>query len=404
MKAIRFLNTYEPVTDFYRDLLPILSSNKVCCEVVVSSAQYRIGRQALHASMLGEHARVRRIAAGVAHANNRIKKILVLVSFTFGALVLGLFGSQVSLNFFLTQPPLFAVTGRLFRRLRGQRYCCLVMDMYPQVLEANGILHSDNFMYRCFQRMTRSALRGADVVFVIGRCMRERLMAEQVDADRIIVVHNWANEQRIYPVPRSENPLSQKFGITDEFVVLYSGNMGIAHSFDTILTVARQLKSRLDIRFIFMGEGVRRADVLHEVESSGLTNVMVGDLQPESLLAFSQSLGDVHFVCLKKEFTGLVVPSKAYSTLAAGRAIIYEGSQTGEIALMISEENIGSVIHPGDVGALEHAIVSLADDRADCKAKGQRARDLALGKYGRDAAVNRYVDALSGIVASMTIE
>jgi len=395
--VVRFFNTYEPVTDIYRDLVPALSHAGLTSEIVISRVDYRTGRGALEEALATSDAHVTRIPAGLSRADSGPRKLLVMLSYTLGSLVQSLLGRGAAINFFLTQPPLFAAWGRVVRAVRGTPYCCLVMDLYPQVLAAHGTLGERSWLYRLSRRLMLGAFKSADRVFVIGRCMRDRLIAAGVNAERITLVTNWANEARIRPLPRAENTLAGQYGLGDEFVVLYSGNLGRSHDVRTLVEAATRLSSRTDIRFIFFADGPRLAALAAETNRRRLTNVVLESLQPAARLAESQSLGDVHFVTLRAAFTGLVVPSKAYSALAAGRPLIYEGCADGEIARMIAEHDIGGVIAPGDADAMVALIERLADDPAHAQAMGERARALAEGPYGCRASVGRYVDALRAI-------
>jgi len=397
MPLIRFLNTYEPVTEFYRGLAPALARAGLRSHVVISGADYRGGRSSL-VEALAPAGGVTHVPAGVRIADTRLKKLVVLMTYSFGAVLLSLFGRPPALNFFLSQPPLFAAWGRVLRTLRGTPYCCLVMDLYPHVLAASNVMREISWGYRLLRRLMIGTLAAADTVFVIGRCMRDRLIQEGVPADRIVVTPNWANEEVIRPVPRADNALARSFGIGDEFVVLYSGNMGIAHEFGTVLAAAERLLGERDIRFLFLGEGARRPEVEREVARKGLTNVTVGPLQPAASMSESQSLGDVHFVSMKAAFTGLLVPSKAYSALAAGRPLLYEGAADGEVARLIAEHGLGHVVSPGDVEAMVTAIRAMAADRSSTERAGAHARALGVGALGQAAAVERYVQALTALL------
>ncbi len=397
---VRFFNTYEPVTDFYRDLVPELAAAGLASEIVVSSADYRTGRRSLAEALAPFGIRVTRIPAGWSRADTGLRKLLVVLSYTLGGMATSLLGYRAAVNFFLTQPPLFAAWGRVVRAVRGTPYCCLVMDLYPQVLAAHGTLSEHGWLYRLARRLMLATLQSADRVFVIGRCMRERLIAEGVPAERITVVTNWANELRIRPIPRSANSLAARYGLGAEFVVLYSGNLGRSHEFRTLVEAATRLASRTDIRFVFFADGPRLAALTAEKHRRRLDNLVLEGLQPAERLAESQSLGDAHFVTLRAPFTGLVVPSKAYSALAAGRPLIYEGRPEGEIARMLAEHDIGGSVAPGDADALVALIERLADDPARTRAMGQRARALAEGPCSCRASVGRYVDALRAIVAA----
>lgn len=398
--VVRWFNTYEPVTEIYRDVVPALADAGIRSQIVLSSAEYRAGRGRIEEALGPVGAGVTRIPAGTARASTRLRKVAATLTYVAGAAALSLLGPAPRMNFFLTQPPLFAVWGRLLRALRGTPYCCLVMDLYPHVLAAHGSMDEQSLLYRLLRRAVIGALARAQRVFVIGRCMRDRLVGEGVPAHRIAVVENWGNEAAIRPVPRPENRLAASLGITDQFVVLYSGNMGIAHDFQPLLDAAERLRDRADLRFVIFGEGARFAQVEAEIARRGMRNVILGKLQPVERLAESQSLGDVHFVTLNPKFSGLVVPSKAYSTLSAGRALLYEGTASDEIARMVTEEGVGKVVAPGDADGIARAVLAMLDDRAATAAMGDRALALAAGRFGRRAAIERYVSEFRRLTGS----
>jgi colanic acid biosynthesis glycosyl transferase WcaI len=398
LPVVRFFNTYEPVTDFYRDLIPALFAAGLRGEVMVSRADYRTGRGSLREALTPFDSAVTEIPAGFAQANTRMRKLLVSLSYTLGCMFTTLFGRAAQVNFFLTQPPLFALWGRALRILRGTPYCCLVMDLYPHVLAAHGLLRRNSWAYRLARSLMLGALKSADRVFVIGRCMRDLLVKEGIPADRIVVVCNWANESTIFPIPRSENRLAARYGIRHEFVVLYSGNIGISHDIHTIVGAIERLSSRDDIRFVFFGAGQNFRNLVNEKGIRQLDNLTIDDLQPTELLALSQSLGDVHFVTLRSAFSGVVVPSKAYSALASGRPLIYEGGPDDEVAQMVVDNDVGGVVSPGDVDSLVALIENMADNQTATAAMGQRARVLSEGKYGRRTSVERYVRSLQEII------
>jgi glycosyltransferase involved in cell wall biosynthesis len=215
-----------------------------------------------------------------------------------------------------------------------------------------------------------------------------------VPAERIHVVPNWMDERLVYPVEHDKNPFRKSQGWTDKFVVLYSGNMGFSHYFDDILSVADQLRDHEKIVLVFIGDGSRQSEVRAWARDRALTNVVLLPFQDISVLAQSLSAGDLHLVTLRESCTGLSVPSKSYGILAAGRPILYQGSQRGEIARMIVEEDVGTVVPCGDVERLRNAILKYASQTDLCQTQGRKARALAEGAYGRRRALERYAEAL----------
>jgi glycosyltransferase involved in cell wall biosynthesis len=392
---IRFFNTYEPVTSIYRDLLPKLVESGFVVEVILSGREYRPGRGKIEDVISSPSIHFRRIPIIGGRRVSPISKVLAAISYMIGASAISLFGRGVDINIFLTQPPMFSVLGPVLRLFRRQEYACQLMDIYPDFAVEMGLLRHGSLTAKWFRRLSRAIWRGAVGVIVIGRCMEDIVLRAGVS--RVHVVPNWANEDRIVPVVPEQNELRIEHELENKFVVLYSGNMGRAHSFSSLLEAARQLRSIGGLKFVFIGQGVRRKEVEQAKETNGLKNILILDSQPDEMLRYSQSLGDVHFISLRNEFTGLVVPSKTYSAMAAGRPIIYQGSANGEIARMICDNHIGKVVGIDCALDLVQAIMKYFDNRQLMIEDGRRARQLAEGAAGSGVAVDSYVGILKKI-------
>ena len=145
---IRFFNTFEPVSPFYRDLVPALVERGHEVEIFISQAEYRPGRVPLEQLLDHENVRIRRIPSGIKLANSAKKKLWVIFTYMVGTTFATLFGKRTDINFFLTQPPLFQILGRVLKFIRRQPFICLVMDLYPDVVVSNGWLKQDSFVAR----------------------------------------------------------------------------------------------------------------------------------------------------------------------------------------------------------------------------------------------------------------
>lgn len=382
---IRFYNTFAPVAPLYQEAFPVMSEAGVTPRALLSPSDYRgLGSRPDDAS-------IEWLTLPPRASNKRLSAALYAVEAPFRLLT-----RRAALNVFLTQPPLFYLLGAALSRLTRTPYVIHVMDFYPDLLAHAGVLPRSGPIMALLRRAARSALRGASRVVVLGRCMRDHLVDLGVAPDAIVEVPNWA-PRVIEPVARHETIFRQKHDLGDAFVVMYSGNMGAAHELGTMLEVSRRLESRRDIRFVFVGRGVRRPEVEARV-AEGATNVTLLDYQPLELLADSLGAADLHFISLRPGFEGLMVPSKAYGVLASGRPVLYEGRAAGEVARMVEEESCGSTVEPHDVDALQAAIERYADDPELVDQHGRRARDAYLERYQPDVGARRYTEALVSLV------
>ena len=395
---VRFFSTFEPATSFYRDLLPSLAAAGVEVEVVMSRAEYRGGRPPLAEALAATRVRVTQIRSGVALPTSPRQKVQAMVTYLVGAIWMSATGRGADVNVFFSTPPFFAGWGLALRLLRGQPYACIVQDVWPDVLIADGRLPPGGLLAKILTRASRVIWRQADAVVVIGRCMRDLVLAGRVDPARVHVVPNWAHSSVSEVVSRADNELRQELGIGDRFVVLYSGNLGVSHSFDEILAVAELFRdTHPEVFFLFIGSGSRRGEVEGKKAGRELDNVALMPFQPATRLAHTLAAGDIQFISLRPGFEGVVVPSKAYGAMAAGRAVVYLGHSDGEIARVIKEFDMGTVVAPGDVAALARAIEGYLVDPSRVTRQGANAARASSGPLGVNRALASWLEVVQEV-------
>jgi glycosyltransferase involved in cell wall biosynthesis len=244
---------------------------------------------------------------------------------------------------------LVALPWRVFRRSCGIAHWCF--DLYPEAPIADGLLRADSRAVRVLRRLLAAAYRQCDLIADLGPCMAARLACYGSPA-RGVTLTPWALVEP--PVPSEPDPgtRSELFG-NARLGLLYSGSFGRAHSYDEFLGLARQLRND-SIQFCFAGRG-NRMDELKAAVRPEDANVSFAGFAPESELERRLGACDLHLVSLRPEWTGTVVPSKFFGALAAGRGVLFAGSEQSAIARWIREHQVGWVLTP-------QALPSVADD------------------------------------------
>jgi glycosyltransferase involved in cell wall biosynthesis len=189
------------------------------------------------------------------------------------------------------------------------------------------------------------------------------------------------------------------WGLSDAFVVGYSGNLGRAHETDTLIEAMVMMEEMAGtgatpVRWLFIGGGALLEPLKAETARRALTSVQFRPYQPGALLAQSLSAADVHLVSLRPELEGFIVPSKFYGVCAAGRPTIFIGDENGEIAHLIAQHRCGRAVAMGDGRGLARAILDLAADPAACRAMGARARCACLAGFDKEPATLRWEQLL----------
>jgi len=294
-----------------------------------------------------------------------------------------------------TDPPLLSLVGWLAARCRGARLVNWLQDLYPEVASRLALSPIPRPLEALLRVARDRSLATARVNVVLGTRMREYLIGRGIAAARISICENWADEDRLRPLAASRSELRRRLGLGDRFVAAYSGNLGRAHDSTTILEAACALQGEPGIVFLMVGGGAGMRSLETQVRARGLANFRFTPHQSREALSDSLAAGDVHLVSLRPELEGLVVPSKLYGILAAGRPVVFVGDPAGELAGLIASAEVGISVGSGDPAGLCRALRALRDDEACRMRMGRRAREVFEERYTRAAAVARWREVLN---------
>jgi colanic acid biosynthesis glycosyl transferase WcaI len=298
-----------------------------------------------------------------------------------------------------TDPPLFSLIGSLVATARGARLVNWLQDVYPEVASRLALSPLPRAVEALLRRARDGSLARARANVVLGSRMREYLIERGIDPRRIHVSENWADEASVAPKPCAHSTLRQQLGLEDHFVVAYSGNLGRAHDTDTLLAAASLLAADPQIVFLMIGGGAKLRQLEQRVTERGLRNFRFLPYQPREALGDSLAAGDVHLVSLLPQLEGLIVPSKLYGILAAGRPVVFIGDPDGELARVIKQARVGVNVEGNDGTGLCEALRALRADptmRADI---GARARALFEQRYTLAVAVERWRVLLAAVTS-----
>ena len=288
-----------------------------------------------------------------------------------------------------TDPPLLSILAAPIARWKRASLVNWLQDVFPEVASHLGANPLPRPLDGWLRRRRDASLRAARLNVVIGRRMRDRLIGRGVAPEKLVVIDNWADAD-IEPKPATASALRAREGLAGRFVVGYSGNLGRAHDTETLIGAAERLAGDPLVVFLMIGGGAKMGPLRAEVAARGLGNFRFLPYQPRSELGDSLAAADVHLVSLIPTLEGLIVPSKLYGILAAGRPTVFVGDPDGEIACIIRDADCGVAVGVGDAAGLAAALDGLRKDPARCAAMGERARGAYEEKYAREAAVGRW--------------
>ncbi len=141
----------------------------------------------------------------------------------------------------LTSPPLISALGALLTVLRRSRLFYWVMDLNPDEAVAAGWLNPGSMAARGLEWISRFSMRRAERIIVLDRFVKERVVGKGIPDRKVVVVPTWSLDDAVRFDPAGRAAFRKEHGLTDKFVVMYSGNHSPCHPLDTLLAAARTL-------------------------------------------------------------------------------------------------------------------------------------------------------------------
>jgi glycosyltransferase involved in cell wall biosynthesis len=290
----------------------------------------------------------------------------------------------------MTDPPVAGIAGAFVARMSSRPFVYNIRDLYPDMAVGGEIVNSGFWVDR-WEKMHRRALRQAARVVVLGDDMRDRIIAKGVAPERVVIVRDGSSFRS--SLPERSDSLVQKIRSGFSFVAIHAGNLGFYGAWNTLLKAAEILRNE-NIGLVFVGDGANRATLEASAQSS--PNVRFLPFFPFEQVPHVMMAGDVHIVTVRRGLEGVVVPSKLYSILAAGRPVLTVAPASTDAARIVTETGCGMSADPDDPAALAAALVQLRNDPARLAQMGAQAREVA-DKYARVNELDRFVNVMEEV-------
>lgn len=293
-----------------------------------------------------------------------------------------------------TNPPLVVPVVAAVCALRRIPFIIIAQDVYPEVLFASGVTDRQSLFGRILILIFSWAYRRAYRVITLGEYMKRLIEAKGVDRARMITISNWATGDLRRETGPS-NPLRERWELQNRFVVLYSGNLGVGHEFETFMRgvrLAAVQEPRISV--VFIGDGSRLEEVRGLTRELELGDqVFFRDRVPSEELPLTMGLADLALVTLRAGFEGVVVPSKLLGYMARGVPVLYVGPAS-DASEMILSADCGVSCPSGDSLAVGHELLRIMRDPELIRRWATNGRGFYDSHFARELALERYVDVV----------
>lgn len=295
----------------------------------------------------------------------------------------------------MTDPPFQGIVGAFVAMLKRKPYAYNIRDLYPDMAVGGDIVQR-GLLARLWERMHRWALRRAKSVIVLGEDMRARIIAKGVEPSHVVVIRDGAElPKATETLPPLDPEVARTIRAGFSFVLLHAGNLGFYGAWNTLITAARKLAND-GVGLVFVGGGALRAEL--EIAAAGAENIRFLDYFPSKKIPSVLAAADAHVVTVKRGLEGVVVPSKMYGILAAGKPIVAVAPEETDVVSLGAKRGFAVASDPDKPGELVNVIRALVGDAKKLRAMGEAARNAAPS-YDRAGELQKYLEIFEQLSA-----
>jgi colanic acid biosynthesis glycosyl transferase WcaI len=296
----------------------------------------------------------------------------------------------------MTDPPFQGIVGAIVAMLKRKPFVYNIRDMYPDMAVGGSIVEPGR-LARVWEKLHRWALRRATRVIVLGEDMRARIVAKGVEPARVRIVRDGAatlppNMPLAAPDPEVVRAIRGNFS----FVLLHAGNLGFYGAWNTLVTAAHSLANE-GVGLVFVGDGVQRSQI--EAAAAGSGNIRFLEFFPASKIPSVLAAADAHVITVKRGLEGVVVPSKMYGILAAGKPIVAVAPKETDAVSLGVQRGFAVAADPDRPAEVVDAVRALVCDPSKLKTMGEAAR-AAAPDYDRVKELQKFVEIIDHLTSN----
>jgi colanic acid biosynthesis glycosyl transferase WcaI len=293
----------------------------------------------------------------------------------------------------MTDPPFQGIVGAIVAGLKSKPYVYNIRDMYPD-MAVGGAIVEPGLLARIWERLHRWALCRASRVIVLGEDMRRRIIAKGVDPAGIEIVRDGADVLPLDAPPSVDDEIIRTIRSDFKFVLLHAGNLGFYGAWETLIMAMRNVEPD-GVGLVFVGEGAQRARV--EGLAKEAKNVRFLPFFPANKIPSVLAAPDAHVITVKRGLEGVVVPSKMYGILAAGKPILAVAPDETDAVSLGAKFGFAVSADPDSPEQVAAVIRALVRDKAKVEGMGRAARAVA-SEYDRVKELQKFVKIIEEVV------
>lgn len=296
-------------------------------------------------------------------------------------------------------PPTQGVVVGLAKKISHKKVIYNLQDIFPDSLITSGICNEDSILIKIGCIIENFTYRNADHIITITDDMKKNVVKKGVSPEKVSVIRNWIDVNKIVPIAPKSNTLIKELGLPEnKFYVVYAGNLGKVQGVDVLVRAAEKLKLNKDIQFIIFGNGSEEDKIRTLIDEQRLDNISLYPLQSSERISEVYSLGNVCVISCKPGTGESGMPSKTWTIMATGTPIIASFDLNSEMEKTISEAKCGICVNSGEPEALAKAICEISMNPELAMKMGENARQYVVEQASKEKAVQKYIECIEKIM------
>lgn len=317
--------------------------------------------------------------------------IICLIPFWF----VSLFQKKADIVIVIAPPFHLGLLALCYVKLKRTKILYHVQDLQIDAAKDMGMIKNKwalSFMFS----LESFILKRVNQVSTVSSGMLNKIKGKGISMSNIFLFPNWVDTHFMVPRNLSESMRSELQISMNDFVIMYSGNIGEKQGLENMIEVAEKFQSQKNVLFLIVGSGGNKENLIQQANRLNLTNVRFIDLQVQSKLPSLLAVADVHLVLQKASVSDLMMPSKLTGILSVGGYSIVTALEHTSLHEVIIQNRVGDVILPDDPEALYNAITKAI--QKDLNPYKLNARTYALNHLEKTKLLSEFERAILKIV------
>ena len=330
----------------------------------------------------------------VSKSQNAFVRIAMFISFMKSCLFGALFSGSVDVVLCISSPLPLGFSGWLISKFKRAKFIFNVQDLFVEVAKSMKVI-KNKLLLSLASKVEKFIYHQAKNITVICSGFKENIVSKGIPENKIIVIPNWVDTNLIKPMDKNNN-FRKEFNWGNKFVCMHAGNIGLVMGLEVIIESAKITAKNKNIHYVFLGEGLKKPNLMKMVEDYKLSNVEFIPIRPRSEMSIFLTAADAHFVAMGKDMN-YSLPSKLSGIMSAGRPAIGISEDKTDMKKIIAEATCGIWVPTGDGEKLAQAIIKLASEPSLCEQLGKNGRVFAENNFSREKLTQKYFELLKDL-------